>query len=156
MEHNPYAKPTAVVRDDPSIPQGRPWPVWVIFVFIMFGAVSNAGFLVMLALGKFPLTPETATYFNGFSTFDYWLSMISIALYVAAAIMLLRMRRVAFKLMIAHLVVGLGLIAYQFTRPGYAEMMNQSGGYVGMLVGEIIRVSIAIYVYQLLRAGRLQ
>jgi hypothetical protein len=156
MEQNPYAKSNVPVRDDPSLPEGRPWPVWVIFIFVMFGAVSNAGFLVMLAMGKFPMTPQSSTYFSGFSTLDYSLSLISIVVYVAAAVALLRMRRVAMPLMLAHLVISLGLIAFQFTRPGYSEMINQSGGYVGMMVGEIITLSIALYTYRLLRSGSLK
>jgi hypothetical protein len=155
MEQNPYAKPTAEVRDDPSIPEGRPWPVWVIFIFIMFGAVSNAGFLLMLATGRFPMAPETSTYFSGFGGLDYSLSLISIAVYVTAAIALLRLRRIALRLMLVHLAISLGLIAFQFTRPGYTEMMAHSGGVVGLIVGEVIMVIITLYTYKLFRAGRL-
>jgi hypothetical protein len=156
MEQNPYAAPTAPVQDNPAIPEGRPWQVWVIFIFIMFGAVSNAGFLVMLANGRFPMTPESAAYFSGFGTAEYLFSSASIVIYVAAAVALLRMRRVALPLMVTHVVLGLGFIAYQFTRPGYAEMMGHAGGYVGMAVGELITVSIAVYTYKLFRSGRLQ
>jgi hypothetical protein len=155
MEHNPYAKPTAEVRDNPSVPEGRPWQVWVIFVFIMFGAVSNAGFLAMLAAGKFPMTPESSQYFSGFGGLDYSLSLISLAVYVAAAIALLRMRRIALKLMVVHLVLSLGLIAYQFTRPGYSDMMAQASGLVGLIVGEVLMAVITLYTYSLFKAGRL-
>jgi hypothetical protein len=155
MEQNPYARPTAEVRDDPSIPEGRPWPVWVVFVFVMFGAVSNAGFLLMLATGKFPMTPETSTYFNGFGALDYSLSLISMAVYVAAAIALLRMRRIALRLMLAHFALSLGLIAFQFTRLGYTEMIAHSGGVSGLIVGEVIMLTIVLYTLNLFRAGRL-
>jgi hypothetical protein len=153
---NPYASPNSPVSDPPSQQDGkRPVLVWVIFLFSLFGVVTGALTTVMMATGNFPAFSEAQERFmDSIPLWQHGISLGAIALYLAAAVQLFRMKAAAFTLYFVQFGLSLLMFFVQLANPYYREVM--ATGFIPLVIGWAISVAIIAYCWRLRRHGRLR
>jgi hypothetical protein len=158
---NPYATPNSPV-DDPPTPQDgkRPKLVWVIFLFSLLGVVSTLATTWLMATGNFPAPSEAHyDYMENIPPYQHAISVAGIAVYLAAAIALFRMKAVAFTLYAVHFGVTVVAFAVNWFNPHYQALIADAGavpGLTGLAIGWGVTVAILCYAYRLRRQGRLR
>jgi hypothetical protein len=129
----------------------RPVLVWLILALELYRA---AGVFVgtFLVLTK-QLPAQLMDKLNSLQPLDHIVSPLLMLLYVAAAIALVMLKRLAFALFALSLSLSVALALFNLSmRPAYFEVAQQTY-FVPLAVGLLISLAIVIYVHRLLKRG---
>ena len=129
----------------------RPVLVWLILALEIYRA---AGVLVgtFLVLTK-QLPVKLMDKLAGFQPLDHIVTPLLMLLYVAAAIALVMLKRVALVLFVLSFSLSIALALFNLSmRPAYFEVAQQTY-FAPLAVGLLISLAIVIYVHRLLKRG---
>jgi hypothetical protein len=131
---------------------GRPFLVWVILIFYLFAGASSLAQIRRTLTGADQRVDARG---RPYTTFDYLESLAFIGLKVAAAVMLFRLRRSAFPLFLAIMVLNAVATGYDLLTKG----LPPPGGAVivaSMTIGFGMLMAICFYAWRLQRKGVLK
>ncbi|MEJ0000774.1 MAG: DUF4339 domain-containing protein [Verrucomicrobiota bacterium] len=157
-------KPVVLQRMREGIPAAapagrrrRPVMVWVISIFYFIATpmgILSLVLLPMLASSNLPMSEAQRRYFQSEGIFDYLLAAVPVLLNLAAAILLLMLRRQAFYCFGAAFLLVILSFVYQIAFRGWLQTIgSQPGGLIGGGIGALfsigINVAIVWYVWRL-------
>ena len=130
----------------------RPKLVWVVFLWFLFSPGFTLLLFLLIHSGVIAVRPEEPAYLRSLSTVDYALTIIIVGLGVAGALSLFRLRKVAFYLFVAHLILTLGAQAVHVLTTGLLATLDGWGTF-RMFVGWAGLVAVCVYAWKLKARG---
>lgn len=130
----------------------RPVMVWVISFFVIISVLFGLLLMYLVYSGAFPLPPEQEGYLTRMTALDYAFSGALAAVQLYAAIAFLRLRKIAYYLFSATLVINILFSLWQINQEGFFPGVGQSG-IIGMFFGWGISLAICIYAWRLMKRG---
>lgn len=151
---NPYAAPSAVVRD-PDTTSGRPVWVWIISGLYVFSAGSSLVSYFLIFSGTLSIPEEQRQYLANLSVFDHALTFLMGAVNMLAAVLFFRLRKVSAYLFPAIFSFGLLMTLWHVATKGWLTAMN-GPGLVGTLIGWALAIGVCAYAWHLRKTGVLK
>jgi len=135
-------------------PVKRPKLVWVVFLFYLFSVAYTALSFFLIFSGAISVTAEQAAYFRNLSVFDWATTALTSTLNLVAAVSLFLLRKIAFYLFAASLVLGfLQTLVHAITTNFVAALGGP--GAIGVLIGYAISIAVCTYAWRLKTRGAL-
>ena len=132
----------------------RPKLVWVVFLFYLFSAAYTALSFFLIFSGAISVTTEQAAYFRNLSMLDWAITALTTTLNLVAAVSLFLLRKIAFYLFAASLVLGfLQTLVHAITTNFVAALGGP--GAIGVLIGYAISIAVCTYAWRLKARGAL-
>ena len=151
---NPYATPSADVRDTDIAPRRPVW-VWIIFVFYVFSAASTLISYFLLFSGAINIPEEQKQYMANLTFADHALTFLMGTVNLVAAVLFFRLKKVSAYLFPASFVVGLLMTLWHVATKGWLTAMGGSG-LIGALFGWAIAGAVCAYAWRLRKNGVLK
>lgn len=130
----------------------RPIWVWVISIFYFVSALWTLFSFYMIYSGALPLPPEQARYFASLTALDYFFTVATACLSIAAVIALFLLRKAAFYLFLAGLGLDIVLSVEQLIANDLPAALGLAG-LVGAAFGWVILGAICYYTWRLKKRG---
>ena len=153
-DSNPYAAPSAVVRD-PDTTAGRPVWVWIISVLYIFSAGSTLVSYFLLFSGTLGIPEEQRQYLASLTVFDHALTFLMGAVNLLAAVLFFRLKKISAYIFPANFAFGLIVTIWHAATRGWLGAMN-GPGFVGYLVGSAMAIGVCAYAWRLRKTGVLK
>ena len=135
-------------------PAKRPKLVWAVFLFYLFSVSYTALSFYLILSGSISVAPEQATYLRNLSAFDWAITVLTTTLNLVAAVSLFLLRKIAFHLFAASLVLGfLQTLVHAITTNFVAALGGP--GAIGILIGYAISIAVCTYAWRLKARGAL-
>jgi len=143
-----------VLRDENHRRRKRPGLVWIISIFNAFSFLFAVLILYLVASNSIPLSPEVKNSMQRLTAFDYALSGVQALLGISAAIALFMMRKVAYQLYSASLVVGAFALLWQVSARGSIPALRSiKGEPIGDPIGLGLLLAVLLYTRSLKSRG---
>ncbi len=134
----------------------RPSWVWLISSYYLSAGLWSIAIYWQLSHGALTLLPPSSlAYFENYTAVDYGLLMIVHALGIAAAVLLLLLRRAAVYVFAARFVFGVGLTVRTALVHGYLDT-SRPGLMLASLLLWSAAAAVCFYAWHLLRKGVLR
>ncbi|MDA2934690.1 hypothetical protein MYX82_10160 [Acidobacteria bacterium AH-259-D05] len=133
----------------------RPLGVWLFSIFYVFSALFYALGWLMVLSNTVPLPSPEKEYYESLSAADYAVTFGIFAVTLVAAVSLFLLRKVAFVLFSACLIVGLLHTAWHFSMKGLGSVMD-GASLAGMITQWSILAWVCIYSWRLQKRGLLR
>ena len=151
---NPYATPSAVVRD-PEMNSGRPVWVWIISIFYVFSAGSSLISFYFLFSGTIRIPEEQRQYLANLTVFDHALTFLMGAVDLVAAVLFFRLKKASAYLFPATFIFGLLITIWHAATKGWLTALG-GPGFIGALFGWAIAIGVCAYAWRLRKTGVLK
>jgi len=134
-------------------PRGkRPKLVWIVFLFYLISVGYTGLSFFLVYSGSIPVTPEQARYFQNLSAFDYTITALSSLLNLAGAIALFQLRKIAFHLFTAALVVAILQTLIHAITTNFVNALGGPGA-IGILIAYGVLAAVCLYAWKLKARG---
>ncbi|HBE88928.1 MAG TPA: hypothetical protein DDW67_07295 [Elusimicrobia bacterium] len=130
----------------------RPLLVWVISIFY-FATITRALLaLYFIYSGAAQISPENQALLARVTPFEWGLTVVSSIAGLAGAVLLFRMKKAAFPLFLAFLIVGVGMAVWPwFTQTGFAGVSWQV--LLSTFISKGILAAVCMYIWDLAQDG---
>ncbi len=149
VKADPYSPPASRV-DDVSDPQEgrRPKMVWAITMFYGFGILAGLASLGFIWASFDELPPQIQAFYKSLTPLYYVVSIGSMFLNLAGAVLLFRLSARAPHFLAASVAAGVLLLLY-----GYFLSPSDLSRSFSSIAGQAIGVAIVVYAYRLRSRG---
>lgn len=140
----------------------RPGWVWGIFIFYVISAAWALVVRLLVHLGTYPIPQEQMDILRNQPTVSVLFGLAVIALNLVAAIWLWLLRRRAFDLFVAALVLSVASVLWQLMMGGPLATLMGKGvlvmaiGMFGLFVGWGLSFAVCLYAWRLRQRGVLR
>jgi hypothetical protein len=137
------------------IPAKRPALVWVISIFYFLSAGWTTLSLALVLSGGIPLTSAQQQYFSSLTAFDHASTLVVGISNLAGAVLLLLLRRPAYRFFAGAFALGLLLTLRQVLAGNWLGAIG-GAGLIGAAIGLAISVAVILYARGLVKQGVLR
>ena len=130
----------------------RPALVWVVFLWTLLTSGYTLLSFWLIHVRAISVSPEAAAYLAGQSALDRAGTALVLLLNLGGAVTLLMLRRVAFTLFAAALLLNLLLTLTSALSRGFLAALGGAGA-VGLIVGFLIGIGVCVYAFTLRARG---
>jgi hypothetical protein len=130
----------------------RPKLVWVVFLWFVFSVGYTLLSFLLIHSGAIAIRPEQAAYLRSLSALDYALMLATAGLTIAGAVSLFLLRKAAFYLFVAPLVLSLCATMVHALSKGFLAALGGPGT-VGMFIGYAVLAAVCVYTWKLKARG---
>ena len=131
--------------------------IWIISIFYGLSAVWTCISWYIVVYRQRYVTAEVKSYLGGLTAWDYMLTIAQALLSLSAALALFFMRKAAYRLFLAALVVFAISGAWHILAKGWLTAMNSMrGALFGAFAGLALLVAVCFYTHRLSKQGRLR
>ena len=143
------------MTDEQQVTQTRPKLVWAISIFYVISFIFTGFSFYAVYSGLVPLDEAQKAYFDSMSAFDHIASVVLVAVSFSGAILLFRLKRLAFHFFVGAFGTGLLMtIWHAFSKGLFAAVGG--GGLAGEVIGSATQIAICTYCWILIRRGILR
>ena len=133
---------------------GRPFWVWLISISYILSFIVGSAATTLELTGVIPLDTSGRQYFAALGYIGWFTAILSAAISLTSAILLLMMRRTALWFLIAALVIDILEWNREVFIQGYGNITAEVP-ISTVLIGWAIRIAIIFYCYRLVKKGLL-
>ena len=125
---------------------GRPVWIWIILILTVISALGQLGSIFLIYSGAVPLPPEIVDHIADVPADDILVTLFVQVYFLAAAVALFMLRRIAVPLFLAGIGIELLVYAWQYLAYSWEDM----GGNVGLITAILsIGLTVVIWCYAL-------
>jgi len=146
QDKNPYSTPEAFLSEE--IKPRRTIFIWIIFLYHLLSLIFVLPIL-FVALGLMEPEKSSIEFYEKLSVFDYLFTLFGPVLSFLAALYLLRLRKLAFKLWVGYGIYYLISLTYLFNSDSMRDSIESQAIPIQYLIGfnSILICTIIVYAY---------